>query len=194
MPAALPVPLARPLARWPVRALARSLVVVGLVGLIGSVDGCLDTGSRGEAGFGPDGSTPAGVVLDGTGTVVSITDGDTLRLEVDRQELRVRLIGIDTPEVFPDVECFGPEAAAALEALAPIGSTLGYTYDRDERDQYDRELLYLFAEDGTLINYELVAQGYGLAVLFEPNDRYWNDLRAAERDAQRAGLGLWGEC
>ncbi len=186
MPAALPVPL--------LRSLVRPLAIVGLIGLIGSVDGCLDTGSRGEAGFGPGGSTPAGVALDGTGTVVSITDGDTVRLEVDGQELRVRLIGIDTPEVFPDVECFGPEAATALEALAPIGSTVGYTYDRDARDQYDRELMYLYTDDGTLINYELVARGFGTAVLFEPNDRFWDDLRIAERAAQRDGLGLWGEC
>lgn len=182
MPLALPASLVRPLA------------VVGLVGLIGSVDGCLDSGSRGEAGFGPDGSMPSGIVLDGTGTVTSITDGDTLRLEVDGQELRVRLIGVDTPEVFPDVECFGPEAEQALSDLAPVGSTLGYTYDRDERDQYDRELLYLYTDDGTLINYELVARGYGTAVLFEPNDRFWSDLRIAERAAQRDGLGLWGEC
>ncbi|GAA1742558.1 thermonuclease family protein [Microcella frigidaquae] len=178
------------------RPIARPLVVVGLIGLIGSVDGCLDSGTRGEAGYGPgDGfEGPTGVALDGTGTVAAITDGDTLRLEVEGQELRVRLIGVDTPEVYPDVECFGPEATDALTALAPPGSTLGYTYDRDERDQYDRELMYLFTQDGILINYELVAQGAGTAVLFEPNDRYWSDLQAAERAAQRDGLGLWGQC
>ncbi len=172
------------------RPIARPLAVVGLIGLISSVDGCLDSGSRGEAEFGPGG----GAEVDGTGTVVSITDGDTLRLEVDGQELRVRLIGVDTPEVSPDVECFGPEAEQALTALAPPGSTLGFTYDRDPRDRYDRELLYLFTTDGTLINYELVAQGYGTALRVAPNDRYWNDLQAAERAAQRDGLGLWGDC
>ena len=56
---------------------------------------------------------------DGTGTVTGITDGDTLRLDVDGVELRVRLVGIDTPEVYPDVECFGPEAEDALAAFAP---------------------------------------------------------------------------
>jgi len=183
MPLALPASLPRPL--------ARSLVVVGLVGLIGSVDGCLDTGTTG-ADTGATG--PTGVALDGSGRVTAITDGDTLRLDVDGQELRVRLIGVDTPEIYPEVECFGPEAEQALTDFAPPGSTLGYAYDRDERDQYDRELLYLYTSDGTLINYELVAQGYGTAVLFEPNDRYWDDLRAAERDAQSAGLGLWGQC
>ena len=160
-----------------------------VIGLVGALDGCL----QGATETGPP---PALAQTDGTGTgtVSSIIDGDTLRLEVDGRDLRVRLIGIDTPEVFPELECFGTEATAALTALAPPGSTLGYTYDRDPRDRFDRDLLYLFTADGTLINLELVAQGYARAVLFEPNDRYWNELRAAERAAQAGGLGLWGSC
>ena len=173
-----------------IAAALRPLAVVALVGLIGSIDGCLESG-------GP--STPLtpgspAATADGSGRVVSITDGDTLRLEVDGVELRVRLVGIDTPEVYPDVECFGPEAEAALTELAPRGSTLSFAYDRDPRDRYDRELMYLFTADGTFINYELVAQGFAEAVLFEPNDRYYDDLVAAERNAQADGLGLWGQC
>ena len=173
-----------------IAAALRPLAVVALVGLIGSIDGCLDTSAPAP----PQQPGTAAEAAEGTGTVVSITDGDTLRLEVDGAELRVRLVGIDTPEVYPEVECFGPEAEEALAALAAPGTTLGYAYDRDPRDQYDRELMYVFAPDGSLINYELVAQGFARAVLFEPNDRYWDDLRAAERAAQDAGLGLWGQC
>lgn len=156
---------------------------------MGGLDGCLQN----EADADTD--TPPGLLhTDGTGTVVSITDGDTLRLEVDGRELRVRLIGIDTPEVYPEVECFGPEATDALATLAPVGSSLLYAYDRDPRDRYDRELMYLFTTEGTSINLELVAQGFAHAVLFEPNDRYWAELQAAERAAQNARLGLWGSC
>lgn len=165
----------------------RALAVAAVVGLIGSLDGCLSGGTPSTPLL-PDAGS------DGTGTVTSITDGDTLRLEVDGIELRVRLIGIDTPEVYPDVTCFGPEAEAALAALAPPGSTLTFAYDRDERDPFDRELMYLFTADDTFINLELVAQGYAEAVLFEPNNRYWDDLRDAQRSAQEAGRGLWGQC
>jgi micrococcal nuclease len=129
-----------------------------------------------------------------TGTVLSITDGDTLRLDLDGEELAVRLIGIDTPEVYPEVECFGPEAEALLADLAPVGTVLRVEYDLDPRDPYDRELLYLYTEDGTFVNLELVARGAAEAVLFEPNDRYWDELRAAERAAQDARLGLWAQC
>ena len=129
-----------------------------------------------------------------TGTVLSITDGDTLRLALDGEELAVRLIGIDTPEVHPEVECFGPEAEALLADLAPVGTLLRVEYDLDPRDPYDRELLYLYTADGTFVNLELVARGAAEAVLFEPNDRYWDELRAAERAAQDARRGLWAQC
>ena len=158
-----------------------------VIGLISGLDGCL----QGEPER-PD--RPAASLTDGTGTVISITDGDTLRLEVDGRELRVRLLGIDTPEIYPDIECFGPEAEAALAALAPPGAELSFAYDRDPRDRFDRELLYLYTAQRTFINYQLVAQGYAEAVLFEPNDRFWSDLRAAEQSARDARLGLWGSC
>lgn len=162
-----------------------AVTLVSLVAVVGSFDGCMASSD------GRDGSDGTGT---GTGTVVSITDGDTLRLDIDGSELRVRLIGIDTPEVYPEVQCFGPEADSALAALAPPGSVIGYAYDQDPRDRYDRELLYLFTTDGTSINRELVAQGYARAVLFEPNDLYWDDLQAAERSAKERRLGLWGQC
>lgn len=160
-------------------------MIAAVVGLLGAINSC--TGGE---------STPLQPTegYDGVGTVTSVTDGDTLRLEVDGRELRVRLLGIDTPEVYPEIECFGPEAEAALAALAPPGAELSFAYDRDPRDRFDRDLMYLFTADGTLINLELVAQGYARAVLFEPNDRYWSDLRDAEREAQDARLGLWGSC
>ena len=110
------------------------------------------------------------------------------------EELAVRLIGIDTPEVYPEVECFGPEAEALLADLAPVGTLLRVEYDLDPRDPYDRELLYLYTADGTFVNLELVARGAAEAVLFEPNDRYWDELRAAERAAQDARRGLWAQC
>nr|WP_281364419.1 thermonuclease family protein [Microcella alkalica] len=108
--------------------------------------------------------------------------------------MRVRLIGIDTPEMRDPLECFGPEATDALESLAPVGSEVGYAYDRDPQDRFERELMYLYAADGTLINLELVAQGYAEAIRIQPNDRFWHELQAAERAARDADRGLWGSC
>ena len=125
--------------------------------------------------------------------VVSITDGDTLRLNVDggRYE-NVRIIGIDTPEVYPVYECYGDEAEAELLRLAPIGSTLRVAPDADPYDDYDRALLYLWNTDGVFINLALVEGGYAEAIRVAPNDAYYDELRAAEDRAAHDGLGMWG--
>lgn len=129
-----------------------------------------------------------------TGVVASITDGDTLRLVVDGEELRVRLIGIDTPELRPTPECFADEATDALARLAPVGTRIGYEYDDDPQDRFERELMYLFAADGTFINLTLVEEGYARELHYAPNVRYRDEILAAEAAAQAGRLGLWGAC
>lgn len=162
--------------------------------LLAGLQGCSALADGGASGADRGGTDGSGLPEGGAGTVVSITDGDTLRLDVDGEELRVRLIGVDTPEVRDPVECYGEEATAALAALAPVGSTVAYAYDRDPQDQYGRELMYLRTADGQVINLALVEQGAGRAVLFEPNDQIWPALQQAEADARAEGLGLWDAC
>ncbi|WP_309708353.1 thermonuclease family protein [Pseudolysinimonas sp.] len=125
-------------------------------------------------------------------TVVDITDGDTLRLRDDSGAVEnVRLVGIDTPEVYPVYECFGDEAEAELLRLAPIGSTLLVDPDVDPFDDYDRLLLYLWNGDGTFINLALVEGGFAEAIRVAPNDLHFDELLAAEDAAARANLGMW---
>lgn len=125
-------------------------------------------------------------------TVVSIHDGDTLNLR-DRTGTTetVRIIGIDTPEIYPEYECFGDEATDELFRLAPVGSTVRVTTDVEPFDRYDRLLLYIWNEDGVFVNLALVQGGFAEAIRVRPNDSYWDELRAAEAKAERAGLGMW---
>jgi micrococcal nuclease len=124
--------------------------------------------------------------------VVSITDGDTLRLrDATGAVENVRLIGIDTPEVYPVLECFGDEAEAELLRLAPIGSTLRVATDAEPFDDYDRLLLYLWTDDGTFVNLALVEGGFAEAIRVGANDSWYDELKGAERDADSAGLGMW---
>lgn len=127
-------------------------------------------------------------------TVDYVHDGDTLFLLLDGERLKVRLIGIDTPEVGEHAECYGEEATAALRALLPEGSTVHALTDGCTHDQYDRSLFYLFRDDAALVNVELVASGAATTLLISDNDRYWPELEAAEQAARAAGLGLWGAC
>ena len=135
-------------------------------------------------------------------TVESVHDGDTLRARVaaptavvtDTESTRVRLIGLDTPEIQPVVDCWGAEATASLTALLPPGSTLWAAADREVLDQYGRHLLYLWTPDGRFVNAALVAQGDGAVMVFAPNTLHEQLFRALEAEAAAAGRGLWGAC
>ncbi|HWH98570.1 MAG TPA: thermonuclease family protein, partial [Pseudolysinimonas sp.] len=128
-------------------------------------------------------------------TVVDITDGDTIRLRDGSGAVEnVRLVGIDTPEVYPEYECFGDEAEAELLRLAPTGSTLLVDPDLDPFDDYDRLLLYLWNDDGTFINLALVEGGFAEAIRVAPNDAWYDELLAAEGAAAEANLGIWRSC
>ena len=135
-------------------------------------------------------------------TVESVHDGDTLRARVvvpnavvaDLESTRIRLIGLDAPEVSPALECWGGEATARLSALLPPGSTLWAAPDREVLDQYGRHLLYLWTPDGRFVNAELVSQGDGSVMVFAPNTLHEPLFRALEAEASAAGRGLWGAC
>ncbi|MEO5534661.1 MAG: thermonuclease family protein [Pseudolysinimonas sp.] len=135
--------------------------------------------------------------------VVSVHDGDTLNLQTDSPDgvvvysaapVTVRLIGIDTPEIYPQLECYGHEATSELERLAPVGATLLVSHDAGLTDRYDRSLFYLWTEDGTFINLSLVQEGFAVAIKVAPNDAYFDVLKDAENAAQRSNLGMWGSC
>lgn len=127
--------------------------------------------------------------------VLSVTDGDTIRVQYRGADEPVRLIGIDTPEVNPP-ECFGPEASR-FTASALRGGMVRLTRDggQGDRDRYGRLLRFVITEDGTNLNVELVRTGHatyeGQYPITEP---YRSQLSRAEAEARRAERGLWGAC
>lgn len=135
-------------------------------------------------------------------TVEHVHDGDTLFLRTNRpnalvattDSVKVRLLGIDTPEVGDRAECFGDQATAQLRTLLPDGSRTWITADQDPVDQYGRSLFYLWTEDGRFVNYELVAGGAAESLMIAPNDAHYPLLRATEDAAAAAGAGMWGVC
>jgi micrococcal nuclease len=120
--------------------------------------------------------------------VTKHTDGDTLWLSGIG---KVRLIGVDTPEVYGQVECFGHEASAFVERLLPLGSRVSYRLGVDPRDRYGRALAYVYLDDGRLLNMVLVRRGFAQPLTIPPNDELAGRFVAAARDARRRGAGLW---
>ncbi|QIG38637.1 thermonuclease family protein [Microbacterium sp. 4R-513] len=135
-------------------------------------------------------------------TVESVHDGDTLRAHVDAPNgvvtdlasTRVRLLGVDTPEISPQLDCWGAEATARLAALAPPGSTIWVAPDVEVYDQYGRHLLYVWTADGRFVNAELVAQGDARTEVYRPNTLHEALFRSLEADARAGSAGQWGAC
>ena len=123
--------------------------------------------------------------------VTKVTDGDTIRLG----DLGpVRLIGIDTPEVYGGEECFGREASAFAKRLLPLGTRVRYRVGVDERDPYGRLLAYVWLPDGRMLNRVMVEQGYAQPMTIPPNVEFADLFRRAARAARRGALGLWRAC
>ena len=125
-------------------------------------------------------------------TVAQVIDGDTIRVDRGQDSFKVRLLNIDTPEsVDPDrpVECLAPEATSFLQQRLPVGTTVDLQYDRERQDRYGRDLAGVFV-DGVLINAEIARAGYGAAVLVGGNDKFYDQVSAAQEEAEQAGVGL----
>ncbi|MBM4146241.1 MAG: thermonuclease family protein [Nitrospira sp.] len=124
--------------------------------------------------------------------VISVADGDTVTVILGSKEEKVRLIGIDAPELgqIP----WGVESKKYLESLIKTsGSKARLEYDVDKRDKYGRILAYLWTKDGTLLNLSMVKNGQAVLYTFPPNVKYVNDLKAAQAEARNKRLGIWSE-
>ena len=120
--------------------------------------------------------------------VVRVIDGDTIEIAGGAH---VRYIGMDTPETYPKVEFYGPEAKAKNIELVE-GKLVTLEKDVSETDKYGRLLRYVYVGD-VFVNGELVRLGYAEAVSYPPDTRYQWQLEQLEKEAKAAKRGIWGE-
>lgn len=132
--------------------------------------------------------------------VVRHTDGDTLWLRgigvgpLPGRSTKVRVLEIDTPEVFGTPGCYGTQASARTAQLVPLGAHVRVEADRDARDRYGRLLLYVWTASGASLEEVLLREGYARTLLVRPNDRHIDAFRAVEAAARKAKRGLWSAC
>ncbi|BBY98279.1 thermonuclease family protein [Mycolicibacterium fallax] len=133
-----------------------------------------------------------------TATVLKVVDGDTIDVRDDnRGRLRIRVLGIDTPETKRPgytVGCGGPEATAfARENLLNQRVAIIYDPGQELHDRWGRTLAYLVKGDGWDYSVEAARAGMAHAYVFggKPVARY-PQIAAAESEARAAGRGLWG--
>jgi endonuclease YncB( thermonuclease family) len=127
--------------------------------------------------------------------VARVIDGDTIELGNGH---RVRLVQIDTPEVYGGDECYGPAASAIAKRLLPAGTPVLLQLEpaSDPIDRYGRLLRYVVrAHDGLNINLQLVEVGAAVPWFYEGDyGRFAPRLRRLVAQARAKRLGLWGAC
>jgi micrococcal nuclease len=135
--------------------------------------------------------------------VSRVVDGDTLKLSGGE---RIRLIGVDTPEVhysdklLRDAKKSGRNIAA-IQAMGKTASDFTKSlctdkrvrleFDVEKRDRYKRLLAYVYLEDGTFVNAKIIEEGYGQVMTIPPNVKYADLFLKLQRDAREKRKGLW---
>ena len=122
--------------------------------------------------------------------VTSVTDGDTITVT---KFGRVRLLGIDAPEMGRGFDTAAPFAHEARERLISIALHRWVRLEHEGAvfDTYRRRLAYVFREDGVFINAALVRDGLARVTAREPLTRL-DELKRAEAEARSYRRGMWG--
>lgn len=128
--------------------------------------------------------------------VVRVVDGDTITVNYNGVNTSVRLIGVDTPETVDPrkpVQCYGVEASNYTKSqLNKQTVYLEFDASQGVTDRYDRLLAFVRRADGSLFNYDLIANGFAFEYTYQGNPyRYQSEFLAAARDARENGRGLW---
>ncbi len=123
--------------------------------------------------------------------VVRVNDGDTITVKIDGRREKIRLIGIDAPEL--GQQPWGEMAKRHLEDILFSSPSVVLEYDVDRRDKYGRLLAYVKTAGGKLVNAEMLRDGYAVLFTFPPNVKHVNEFTSAQRQARERKLGIWGK-
>lgn len=156
-----------------IRILLLILMITGVV----ACDSLTETGDSGGDNIV---TIPEGEIA----TVTRVIDGDTIDVLLDGKQVRIRYVGVNTPE--RDEPCYNDATQANRDLVD--GKTVTLVTDTSDTDRFDRLLRYIYA-DGVFVNDSLVRNGYAEAVLYQPDDAFYEDFLALEKSAASANRG-----
>jgi micrococcal nuclease len=141
--------------------------------------------------------------------VKKIFDGDTIAVISCGKYVKVRLIGIDTPEnrenektlrdsgrSGKDVKIIisqGKQATAFVKSVLRKGDTITLEFDIEKHDKYGRTLAYVYLSDGRMLNDIIISSGYASPLTIAPNTKYKNRFLQSFQTARDKKIGLWSE-
>lgn len=129
--------------------------------------------------------------------VTKVVDGDTFWVDNGTEKgLKIRFIGVDAPEsrrMFNrEIGYYGKEAKLYLTELL-TNKKVRLVSDVDPFDQYGRTLSYVYLEDGTFVNAELIKNGYAVLMTVPPNVEFADYFAKLQVEARTNNKGLWDE-
>ena len=130
-----------------------------------------------------------------TATVSDIADGDTIEVRLRDRTESIRLIGIDTPEVYFGAECGGAQASASIKRMLRPGDRVTLLRDRsqDNRDGYDRLLRYVELRGRDLGRVQ-IRRGWAESYVYDAAFNRVGSYDRSERTAAASGRGVWARC
>ncbi len=142
-------------------------------------------------------------------TVLKVIDGDTLRIRLKGKAEKIRLIGIDTPEMRVndkaqrdarrskmDISTIlrqGQESRRFVRTLVKQGDRIRVVFDVQKRDRYGRLLGYVYLSDGRMLNEEIIRAGFASLLSIPPNIRYQKRFQKVFMEARHHKRGLWND-
>lgn len=131
--------------------------------------------------------------------LMRVVDGDTIVVGFNGKTERVRLIGINSPELNDPggAQCYAKEASEHLQELAQTGLVVLY-FDKSQgmRDKFNRLLAYVELPDKTDLGKQMLADGYAREYTYDTKYERQNEYKQAEKEAMTKEKGLWkpGTC
>lgn len=119
-------------------------------------------------------------------------DGDTAWFYYNNNEIKVRFLAINTPESANKIEAYGKEASeyTCNRLMNAKKIELEYDNNSDLKDKYGRDLVWVFVDD-SLLNKDIVENGYGEVKYIYGDYKYLSLIKEAEEKAKKNNVGIW---
>ncbi|RMH22141.1 MAG: hypothetical protein D6698_01710 [Gammaproteobacteria bacterium] len=143
-----------------------------------------------QGGAAPDAAVQKEYREDHDHEIAWIPDGDTIHL---KNGWKIRLIGINTPEIGKRRQPGQPGAEEARRYLKKLldHHRIRLEYDQERFDRYRRRLAYVIRDDGLDVNAAILKAGWGHVNIVPPNVGRIESYLLLERQARKAGIGIW---
>lgn len=128
-------------------------------------------------------------------SLIKVIDGDTIEVNINGINEKVRLIGLDTPEMSDSresIRCFAVEAKNKTQSLIAYQNIkLEKDPTQNNRDKYNRLLRYVILKDGRNLAKVIIEQGYGYEYTYRIPYVYQKEFKEAQKKAEKNKVGLW---